>query len=154
MKSLKSVVLLTLLALTPHVNAASIQTEKPIDIVVYRTPSCGCCEKWLAHLQQNNFNIKDIVTPDVQAIKTKYAISSAQASCHTALVEGYVIEGHVPAQDIKTLLTTKADLIGLAVPKMPIGTPGMEMGDKKQAYDVIGLGKHNASVVFNHYDAD
>lgn len=121
------------------------------EIVVYRSPTCGCCEKWLAHLQQNNFTIKDIVTDDIQAIKAKHGVTPELASCHTAIINGYVIEGHVPASDIKNLLKTKPKVAGLAVPGMPAGTPGMEMGAKKDAYDVVSFDSNNHIQVFNSY---
>ncbi len=112
---------------------------KPIDIVVYRSPTCGCCEKWQAHLKKNNFNIKEIRTSEMPAIRDKYGVPQEMASCHTALVEGYVVEGHVPANEIKALLETKPKVVGIAIPSMPFGTPGMEMGDDKDAYEIIGF---------------
>jgi hypothetical protein len=126
-------------------------TGKPIDITVHRSPTCMCCGKWVAHLKENNFNVKDIVTDDVQAIKDKYGITKELASCHTAIVDGYVIEGHVPADDIKTLLKTKPKVIGLAVPGMVNGSPGMEMGDKKDPYDVVSFDQEKHIKVFNSY---
>ncbi len=118
MKILKAFLAMCLLVINVGVSAETAD-GKPIDIVVYRSPSCGCCGKWLEHLKQNNFNVKDIVTDDVQAIKDKYGVSKAMASCHTAIVDGYVVEGHVPANDIKTLLKTKPKVVGIAVPGMP-----------------------------------
>ncbi|MDP2903754.1 MAG: DUF411 domain-containing protein [Methylovulum sp.] len=133
------------------VNAAAIATEEATEITVYRSPTCSCCEKWLAHLQQNNFAIKDIVTNDMQAIKTKYGVTPELASCHTAIINGYVIEGHVPAGDIRNLLKTKPKVTGIAVPGMPAGTPGMEMGAKKEAYDVVSFDSQHRTQVFNRY---
>jgi hypothetical protein len=80
---------------------------EPIKIEVYRSPTCSCCGKWVEHLKENNFQVKDNVTDDVQGIKDKYGVSKEMASCHTAIVNGYVIEGHVPANDIKKLLKLK-----------------------------------------------
>jgi hypothetical protein len=127
------------------------KAEKPAEMVVYRSPTCGCCEKWIAHLKQNNFIIKDSVTDNIQAIKTQYGVTAEMASCHTAIVNGYVVEGHVPANDIKTLLKTRPDVIGIAVPGMPSGTPGMEMGGKKEAYDVISFDSKNHTRIVNSY---
>jgi hypothetical protein len=124
---------------------------KPIDIVVYRSRICGCCGKWLEHLQENNFNVREIRTGELQAIKDKYGVSQELASCHTAIVDGYVIEGHVPADDIKKLLKTKPKIIGIAVPAMPIGTPGMEMGDEKEAYEVMSFDREKHYQIFNSY---
>ncbi len=125
---------------------------KPIDIVVHRSPTCMCCGKWLAHLKENNFNVKDIVTDDVQAIKDKHGVTQDLASCHTAIVDGYVIEGHVPANDIKTLLKTKPKVVGLAVPGMVNGSPGMEMGDKKDPYKVVSFDSEKQVKEFNSYE--
>jgi hypothetical protein len=135
-------------------NTASPQakaTGKPIDILVYRSPTCGCCKKWMAHLEDNNFNVTEIRTGEVQAIKDKYGVSKELASCHTAIVDGYVVEGHVPANDIEVLLKTRPKVVGISVPAMPIGTPGMEMGDEKEAYDVISFDREKHEQIVNHY---
>ncbi|MGZ8190391.1 MAG: DUF411 domain-containing protein [Methylococcaceae bacterium] len=154
MKRLKNFLAISLLLVNTGVSAENVEAEKPVEIVVYRSPTCGCCEKWLAHLQQNNFTIKDIVTTDVQSIKSKYGVPSEMASCHTAIVNGYVVEGHVPANDIKSLLKTKPNIVGIAVPGMPSGTPGMEMGGKNEPYKVIGFDKNSHTEIFNSYDGD
>jgi hypothetical protein len=125
--------------------------QQAINIEVYRSPSCSCCGKWVGHLQQNQFQVKDVVTDNVQAVKDKYGVTSEMASCHTALVDGYVIEGHVPANDIKKLLKLKPDVIGIAVPAMPVGTPGMENNGKKDAYNVVSFDKAKQNKVFSHY---
>jgi hypothetical protein len=153
MKILKAFLAMCLLVINVGVSAESVD-GKPIDIVVYRSPSCGCCGKWLEHLKQNNFNVKDIVTDNVQAIKDKYGVSKEMASCHTAIVDGYVVEGHVPANDIKTLMKTKTKVVGIAVPGMPAGTPGMEMGGKKEPYNVMSFDRENHYQIFNSYKGD
>jgi hypothetical protein len=135
-----------LLVFNAGIMAETVKAGKPVDIVVYRSPSCECCGKWLEHLKKNNFNVKDIVTEDVQAIKNKSGVSAAMASCHTAIVDGYVIEGHVPANDIMNLLKTKPKIVGISVPGMPKGTPGMEMGDRKDSYKVMSFDKENRSL--------
>ena len=141
-----------LLIFNAGIKAETIPAAKPIDIVVYRSPTCECCGRWLEHLKKNSFNVKDIVTDDVQAIKNKYGVSEAMASCHTAIVDGYVIEGHVPANDIMKLLKNKPKIVGIAVPGMPSGTPGMEMGDRKDAYNVMSFDKENHYEVFSSYE--
>lgn len=103
--------------------AAPVQKK---EIAVYRSETCGCCKSWIAHLQKHGFVVKDHVEKDMGAIKTKYGVSKEMASCHTAIVDGYVIEGHVPAQDIVAMLENKPNIQGLSVPAMPVGTPGME----------------------------
>jgi len=134
------------------IRAETLSAGKPVDIVVYRSPSCKCCGKWLEHLKNNNFNVKDIVTDNVQAIKDKYGVSEEMASCHTAIVDGYVVEGHVPANDIMKLLTTKPKIVGIAVPGMPSGTPGMEMGGRKDPYNVMSFDRENHYQVFSSYE--
>ncbi len=150
----KQFLAIVLLVNTGFIFAESKQTEETVDIVVNRSPTCNCCEKWVEHLKQNNFNVKDIISDDVQAIKNKYGITQDLASCHTAIVDGYVVEGHVPANDIRMLLKNKPDIVGITVPGMPSGTPGMEMGGKKDAYEVIGFDKKNQHHVFNSYQAE
>lgn len=130
------------------------QAEERLDIVVHRSPSCSCCGKWLEHLEKNNFSVKDIISDDVQAVKDKYGVTPEMASCHTAIVNGYVVEGHVPASDIRTLLKNKPNVVGITVPGMPKGTPGMEMGGKKDAYQVLSFDKKNQHQVVNSYQGD
>ncbi len=152
MKVLKIFLAIALFVFNAGIKAETIDAGKPADIVVYRSPACNCCEKWLEHLKTNNFNVKDIVSNDIQAIKNKHGVPQAIASCHTALVNGYVIEGHVPANDIMKLLKTKPKITGIAVPGMPSGTPGMEMGGQKDAYNVMSFDKENHYEVFNSYE--
>lgn len=150
MKIVKILLVIGFLVAATGVKAES--PGKPIDIEVHRSPSCMCCGKWLAHLKENNFNVKDIVTDDVQAIKDKYGVTKELASCHTAIVGGYVIEGHVPANDIKKLLKTKPKVVGLAVPGMVNGSPGMEMGDNKDPYQVLSFDHEKQVKIFNSYE--
>lgn len=145
-------VLLAIGLLVANVGVKAETPGKPIDITVHRSPTCMCCSKWLAHLKENNFNIKEIVTDDVDPIKDKYGVTQELASCHTAIVDGYVIEGHVPADDIKKLLKTKPKVVGLAVPGMVNGSPGMEMGDKKAPYNVVSFDHEKQVKVFNSYE--
>ncbi len=105
-------------------------------VTVYRSPSCGCCGQWIAHLRQNGFKAVEITDRNMAEIKRRHGVPSRLRSCHTALVEGYVIEGHVPAADIRRLLREKPKVNGLAVPGMPVGAPGMEMGTRKDDYVV------------------
>lgn len=123
-------------------------------ITVYRSPSCGCCGEWVAHLKQHQFTVIDNIVDDVQQLKAQHAVPTAMASCHTALVDGYVIEGHVPAQDIKQLLAKRPKITGIAVPGMPVGTPGMEMGTHRDAYQVLSFDKQQHIEIFNTYRAE
>ena len=121
-------------------------------IEVYRSPSCSCCGKWVEHLKENHFQVVDNVVEDVQAVKDKHGVPKEMASCHTAVVNGYAVEGHVPAADIQKLLKLKSPVAGIAVPSMPVGTPGMEMGGRKDKYDVISFDKAKKFQVFTHHE--
>lgn len=121
------------------------------DITVYKSPTCGCCTKWIAHLEENGFKVTAKNVADVNPYKAENGLPPALASCHTALVDGYVIEGHVPADDIKRLLAEKPAISGLAVPGMPVGSPGMEQGGQKDAYDVVAFDNNNGMTVFSRH---
>lgn len=108
-------------------------------ITVWKDPSCGCCGGWVEHLRGNGFAATVIETSEVQSIKAQRSVPAELASCHTAEIAGYTIEGHVPAQAILRLLAEKPSGRGLAVPGMPIGSPGME-GGTPEAYDVMLFG--------------
>jgi len=120
------------------------------EITVYKSPTCGCCKKWVSHLRDNGFTV---VAHDVQSVvpyKIKNGVTQELASCHTATVNGYTIEGHVPASDIKRLLKEKPKITGLAVPGMPMGSPGME-GNRKDAYNVVSFDADGNLKVFSSY---
>jgi hypothetical protein len=131
----------------------SIQSlTAPTEIVVYRSPSCGCCHKWIKHLEKHQFTVKDMVTEDVNNVKQIYGVPGKMASCHTAIVDGYVVEGHVPAADIITLLTKRPKIVGISVPGMVTGTPGMEMGAKNDPFKVISFDASGKFSEFNNYE--
>lgn len=111
------------------------------EVLVYKDPSCGCCSSWASHLAASKaFAPKAIETVNMSAIKTKLKVPQDLASCHTAVVAGYVVEGHVPAADIKQLLAMKrSNIIGLAVPGMPAGSPGMDAGGRRDPYTVYAF---------------
>jgi len=135
-----------LLALRP---AASAAASKPTAITVYKDPACGCCTKWVSHLQANGFAPEVHDRSDMNALKDSLGVPPALRSCHTAVARTYVIEGHVPAADLARLLDAKpAGTLGLAVPGMPVGSPGMEMGDRAVAYDVVAFGPRGSTHVF------
>ncbi|MFV1593781.1 DUF411 domain-containing protein [Phaeobacter sp. JH20_36] len=124
------------LATTPLVAATA--TNDPV-IKVMKSPSCGCCTGWVEHLTAASLKTEVRNIPDDQLweMKSRLGISDDLASCHTATLGPYVIEGHVPASDIKRLLTERPDALGLTVPGMPIGSPGMEMGDSKEPFSTL-----------------
>ena len=109
-------------------------------LLVYKDPGCGCCEKWVEYMGKAGFEVAVRNTSDMDAIKRRYGVAPAIASCHTALAEGYVIEGHVPADLVLKLLKDKPRLAGLAVPGMVTGSPGME-GPNPRGYDVVAFDK-------------
>ena len=116
-------------------------------MIVYESPTCGCCGEWVTHVRSAGF---DVQTEDVQnmlSVKLEHGISAGLGSCHTALIDGYVIEGHVPAEDILRLLQERPDVAGLSVPGMPVGSPGME-GPKPVAYDVLAFDDQGNTEVF------
>ncbi len=121
----------------------------PAEVRVYKSPTCGCCSKWIDHLKQNGFSVRATDVPDVTPIKAENGLPRPLASCHTAFVGGYLVEGHVPAGDIRRLLRERPDVAGLAVPGMPIGSPGME-GPNPERYRVFSFGSDGVSVFSTH----
>lgn len=122
------------------------------DITVYRSPTCGCCGVWLEHAQKHGFKVKDVKTEEMETLKQKYNVPPELASCHTTIVDGYVMEGHIPVDDIKRFLTEKPEnFTGLAVPGMPLGSPGMEAGDMKQPFQVLAFNKEGKVEVFQEH---
>lgn len=142
--------LLTHSLLTHAETAATLSSEMSI----YRSPTCGCCEKWLEHVKSHHFIVKDIISDDMQAIKKRFGIPDKLASCHTAIVGGYVIEGHVPATDIEKLLHDKPNIIGLSAPGMPMGSPGMEMGNQQDYYETVTFDKAGNVTTFTKHGGE
>jgi hypothetical protein len=109
-------------------------------VVVYKSPTCGCCTKWVDHMREDGFTVVAHDTTDLEPIKRQLGVPAGHVSCHTATVRGYTLEGHVPADLIRKLIDEKSRYAGLAVPGMPMGSPGME-GIVKQQYDVLAFDK-------------
>ena len=124
-----------------------LQPSEAAEILVYKNPTCGCCNAWIRHLEEKGYQVKAQNRPDLLRLKGKLGIPRNLRSCHTARVEGYLIEGHVPAEDIDRLLAEKPEILGLAVPGMPMGSPGME-GPRKDAYSVIAFEKDGRQQVY------
>ena len=119
---------------------------------MYRSETCGCCQGWIEHLEEHNFDVKDIKVSNLNPYKENMNVPPEAASCHTAIVDGVVIEGHVPAQDIKKLLADRGDVRLLTVPRMPSGTPGMDMeGAPKQDFHVYAIDNNDEVSIFNSY---
>ena len=117
-------------------------------LTVHKSPYCGCCAKWIEHVEKHGFSVKVVETEDMTAVKKRLGVPDQLGSCHTTLAGGYFIEGHVPAADIKRLLAQKPKAAGIAVPGMPLGSPGMEQGGRKDPYSVIAFTKDGKKTVF------
>lgn len=138
------------LLLIAHLPAAA----KPLFAEVWKDPNCGCCKDWVAHLEAGGFKVKVNDTGN-DAIRARLGVDRKFGSCHTALIGGYVIEGHVPARDIQRLLREKPAALGLAVPGMPVGSPGMDgeaYGSRKDPYSVMLLAKDGGATIYQRYD--
>jgi hypothetical protein len=128
---------------------ADDRTPVPDTLVVYKTATCGCCKDWIEHMEENGFTVvaHDYQAVELNNLKLDAGVKSDLASCHTALVAGYVVEGHVPADLVKRMLAERPQITGLAVPGMPVGSPGME-GPIKQDYRVIAFKRDGAREVY------
>ncbi|WP_238474451.1 DUF411 domain-containing protein [Pseudomonas cavernae] len=133
--------------------ASTAQATEALTIDVHRDANCGCCKKWIAHLETNGFKVNDQVEANMSAVKQRLGVVPRLASCHTAVIDGKFVEGHVPAAQVIEL-SKRSDLLGIAVPGMPAGSPGMEVGDKRQAFEVIGLSKAGTDEVIAEYPAN
>jgi hypothetical protein len=120
-------------------------------IEVYKSATCGCCKEWVKHLEANGFEVKAHDVDNPSDYRQKFGIPDQYGSCHSARVQGYALEGHVPAGDIKRLLATQPKAKGLAVPAMPLGSPGME-GPRKDPYDVNLVKDGGKTSVYKHYE--
>lgn len=144
--------LLAMAALGPA-SIAVAATPQAVPLQVWKDPNCGCCKDWIAHLERNGF-AATVIDHGNNAARARLGMPQRYASCHTALVQGYVIEGHVPASDIQRLLKEKPQALGLAVPGMTVGSPGMDgpaYGGRRDPYQVLLVQKDGSSRVFNSY---
>jgi len=149
MRFLCGLALAALLPFDADAQSAAPDRSTPVaTVTVYKDPNCGCCKEWIEHLRKHAFNVVAKDTSDVSGIKRSGRVPTQLVSCHTAFVNGYVIEGHVPADDIKRLLKEKPKVAGLAVGGMPVGSPGMEVGNRKDKYDVIAFNRDGSTQVF------
>ncbi|MEN8167256.1 MAG: DUF411 domain-containing protein [Pseudomonadota bacterium] len=123
------------------------QPAEAADVVIYKSPTCGCCKNWVSHLQENGFTVEVHERRNMSPIKTELGVPRQLQSCHTAKVGGYVVEGHVPADVITRLLKEKPPVKGLAVPGMPMGSPGME-GPRKDPYDILTFQESGKTSVY------
>ena len=129
------------------------QTRPQVE--VWKDPECGCCKDWVSHLEANGFQVKVHDSGNAQA-RSRLGVPDKLGSCHTALIGGYALEGHVPARDIQRLLKERPKAVGLAVPGMPVGSPGMDgaaYGGRKDAYDVLLIQADGSTRVYQSYRA-
>ena len=119
-------------------------------LTVFKSPTCGCCQAWADHMKRASFSVEIVQAEDLSPIKARLGVPQVLEACHTATVDGYVIEGHVPASDVARLLEERPEATGLAVPGMPVGSPGMEMGDERDSYEVVLFGPAG-SETFSRY---
>lgn len=132
---------------------SALAATNPDQITVWKTPNCGCCKDWVVHLRDNGFHVVTNDVPDTAPMRQKLGLPAKFGSCHTAQLGAYVLEGHVPAREVRRLLREKPKAVGLAVPGMPVGSPGMEMGDARDAYDVLLVQTDGSSRVYQSYAA-
>ena len=130
------------------VAAAQQKTAGPL-VEVFKSPTCGCCAQWVEHMRKSGFNVRTTDVNDLTVIKKSRGVPADVQSCHTAVINGYVVEGHVPPADVHRMLTEKPAIAGIAVGGMPIGSPGMETPYvKPEAYSVMSFDKSGATRVF------
>jgi hypothetical protein len=135
------------------VAAPALARSEPPLVEVWKSPSCGCCQDWIRHMEAEGFAVRSVDTGNT-AVRARLGIPVGLGSCHTARVAGYAIEGHVPAREVHRLLKEKPAAVGLAVPAMPIGSPGMdgpEYGSRRDPYDVLLVHRDGSSTVFQSY---
>ncbi len=130
-----------------------VATASGQTIEVLKSATCGCCSAWIEHIEKNGFTAKaqDLAAGQLARAKADAGLPPDLQSCHTGKIEGYVIEGHVPASDIRRLLSEKPDAIGLTVPGMPLGSPGMEAGNEKEPFDVLLVRHDGRTEVFSRH---
>ena len=147
----RRLVLTTLAASFAAIAMPAIGAVPLPQIEVFKSPTCGCCTAWIDHLKVAGFPVKVVDVDDTTVVRRRHGLPDKFGSCHTGIVKGYVIEGHVPSADIKRLLAAKPAAIGLAVPGMPVGSPGMEQGNHQDPYNVLLIDKSGRETVFAHY---
>lgn len=140
--------------------AAALASTRPLaaetlpKVHVVKDAGCGCCNDWIGHIRDAGFPVsfEEMEPGPLADLKASLGLQAEQVSCHTAQVDGYVIEGHVPADDMKRLLTERPDSIGLAVPGMPMGSPGMGPESEREPYDVLLVARDGSASIYAHYE--
>lgn len=140
------------LAMLPWLGATSARASQPV-MEVWRSATCGCCKDWISYLERNGFTVKSYETGN-SAVRARLGVRSMYGACHTGLIDGYVVEGHVPVREIRRILKERPDAIGIAVPAMPLGSPGMDgpaYGNKTEPYAVVLLTRDGQATVYQRY---
>jgi hypothetical protein len=135
----------------PSMPSIPLDRDEPIEMVVYLTPTCGCCSGWVDHVEEYGFDVERryVNDPELFAFKEANDVRPELSSCHTAIVNGYVLEGHIPGEVVRQFLADAPAVRGITVPGMPIGSPGMEMGDHVDPYDVLAFTSDGRTVVYS-----
>lgn len=132
---------------------ACAQTPRSRNLTVFKTPTCACCDAWIAHMQEAGFTTTITVLPSLQSVRSSRGMPDALASCHTGLIDGYLVEGHVPGRDVIRLLAERPEAVGITVPAMPLGSPGMETQQgHKEPYDTLLVFRSGATRVFARHN--
>ncbi|MBZ0332298.1 DUF411 domain-containing protein [Halomonas sp. ANAO-440] len=134
--------------------APGASTQAGSVVEMYQDPNCGCCTDWADHLREEGFEVRQHKTRDMRSVKMEHGVTPELSSCHTALIDGYVIEGHVPAADIKRLLEERPEVVGLTVPGMPHGSPGMETGRYDDYAVLTWQHEDRTPAIFSEYTHD
>ncbi|HPV62206.1 DUF411 domain-containing protein [Thauera aminoaromatica] len=142
---------LSALACGAALGLAAPALASPDEVVMYKDPNCGCCGKWAEHMRSAGFAVKEVASPRMDLVKQEAGVPEALGSCHTAKVGGYVVEGHVPAADVRRMLAEKPAIRGLSAPGMPLGSPGMEGPYSAERYDVVSFDAQGRSAVFSKH---
>jgi hypothetical protein len=138
-----------MLALGVSIGHGQTKASAPVkSATVYKQVGCGCCSIWAEHLRKAGFKVSSMEVSDLARIKNTYGVPQAAHTCHTALIDGYVFEGHVPIDLVQKVLKERPRIAGLAVPGMPIGSPGMESGSRKDPYDVLAFDREGKTTVY------
>jgi len=149
----------TFISLFLYLSSLAVAQGQEPELVVYKSPTCGCCQKWVDYLSDNGINSKTVDLNDLSSIKAKYQVQGRYQSCHTAVSKSgqgsYVFEGHITSNYVKQFLANPPEgAIGLSVPGMPIGSPGMEMGERKDYYQVLQLNSDGTSSIYAHVNQE
>ncbi|WP_341644437.1 DUF411 domain-containing protein [Thauera sp. SDU_THAU2] len=128
--------------------ATGIAAAADDEVTMFKDPYCGCCGKWAEHMREHGFKVKEVISQEMDQIKHQAGVPRALGSCHTAKVGNYVVEGHVPAADVKRMLSEKPAITGISAPGMPLGSPGMEGPYPADRYDVVSFDAEGKTAVF------